>query len=549
MRPMKPKPMMPIWSGLGSTESEFIRAGGAGKPGYQDALAATPKNGLSQAAKGVGYVKSGRAMSVSGPRWRWIVKRNLVLVLSLCGLLAPHAGAGVFFKVTTIVIEGNDVPGVGAVTTINNIAVNDAGDWLVEADTDHFDPNADVVMLRNGSLYLREGQAVDPPGATISSFDSVNLNAGVHSGFNFFLDGTEGSTDDSGVYFDTTLVIQESDPVNLPGISPGTPYIGFFDVKINDANQLLIMASIDDPNIESTVDRALIGMNNDGTGGVVFLKEGDLVPGQKEELTDFETGPHATAFNNDGVPMFIVDMTGDTAMDSAVYVGNAVVAQEGSPSDVDLRPWSSLSSARVDLANTGNYVISGSLSGDAATNAVIVDASGKITQEGDPAPGATDFQLTGFGSGPVHITDRDQVLWYGDWDDANTEIDTGLVLDDALLIQEGVTVIDGRLVETVRGIEDGYKISRNGRFILARLEVMDQVLGVVDAVVMIEFCPGDVDLDGLVDQTDLGIVLASFGLCPGETGYSAQANLDTGDPCITQADLGILLSRFGLPCE
>ncbi|NUQ48390.1 MAG: hypothetical protein HUU27_00500 [Phycisphaerae bacterium] len=368
--------------------------------------------------------------------------------ISLLLLLSPIAASAgeVHFKITRLVLERDEIPGIGLVTSVNNLVVNNAGQWIVELDTDHPDPNADVLLLRDGVVYLREGQAIDPPPATISSFDSVTLNSAGDSAFNFFLDGTGGLNNDSGVYFNTNLLIQESDLVNLPEFSPSTPYIGFFDVKINDAGRLLLMASIDDPNIPTSVDRALILLDSDGGNETVILKEGDVPPGQTEQVADFLTGPHATAINDLGQCIYAVDLTGDTAADIAVYVDHVLVAQEGLPSGVDGRNWSTLGSAKVDLTNTGNYVISGGLAGDAATNLVIVSRTGKVVQEGDTFGDIAPWKVTGFGSGPVLMSDREHVLWWGDWDDPDTGRDTGLFLGDKLLIQEGVTVINGRTV-------------------------------------------------------------------------------------------------------
>jgi hypothetical protein len=58
--------------------------------------------------------------------------------------------------------------------------------------------------------------------------------------------------------------------------------------------------------------------------------------------------------------------------------------------------------------------------------------------------------------------------------------------------------------------------------------------------------PGDIDGDGKVDLSDLGILLATYNLCPGDPGYNPDANLaDDGDPCINLADLGVLLANYG----
>lgn len=57
-------------------------------------------------------------------------------------------------------------------------------------------------------------------------------------------------------------------------------------------------------------------------------------------------------------------------------------------------------------------------------------------------------------------------------------------------------------------------------------------------------CKGDIDGDGKVTQADLGILLASFGLCAGQPGFNAAADLDKNG-CVDQADLGVLLAFYG----
>jgi hypothetical protein len=61
-------------------------------------------------------------------------------------------------------------------------------------------------------------------------------------------------------------------------------------------------------------------------------------------------------------------------------------------------------------------------------------------------------------------------------------------------------------------------------------------------------CPADLDFDGSVGQSDLGILLAAFGTCPGQPGYHAGAGALGGDPCVTQSDLGVLLANYGIIC-
>jgi len=416
------------------------------------------------------------------PRCRFPRSLRLPCVVAGVLLLLPAvAAAGGAPQTVPLVVEGDSVPGVGLVTLINNIAVNGAGDWLVEADTDAA-ADFDVILLRNGVLELREGDApaAFPAGATLSSFDSVTLNDSGQSGFNFFLDGPPTNQDSSvDAYLDTSgsiaaemvEVIQESEEV--PDLSPGTPLIGIFDVKINDLGQLLVTASVDDPAIPTTVDRALYVWTTDpDTGGIVSSTligaEGDVLPGQAVALSDFGTGPHETAISPAGAVMFAVDIPGGL---DAIYGWESgsftELAQEGDASPVAGRNWASLTSISLDV-NLGHYVFRGTLDGDTATDSVLIHNGAAFIQEGDslPAIGGA-FTSTSFGTGPLEVSDSGDVLWYGDWNDPDTDVDTGLFLNDTLLVQEGVTTVPGLgVIDTLRGVEDGYHMSDDGTHVI-----------------------------------------------------------------------------------
>src|SRR5690606_39176795 len=93
------------------------------------------------------------------------------------------------------------------------------------------------------------------------------------------------------------------------------------------------------------------------------------------------------------------------------------------------RNWLSLSTLGVDLNDSGDYVYTGDLDGDSATNRVIIRNGALFAQEGDEPPGITGFAITSFGVAPiVQISNAGSVLWYADWDD-DTSRDTGLFLD------------------------------------------------------------------------------------------------------------------------
>jgi len=477
-------------------------------------------------------------------------------------LIVATTVLGVDFTVQAVVLEGDEIPGVGLITSIDNIAVNYYGQWLVEADTDNPDTDADSVLIMDGVLILREGDPLSAPeGATLGSFDSITLEAAGNRGHNYFLDGTGGTDDDSGVFWNDNLIYQEGE--EAPLFTAGTLFIGFLDVKINRDYDLLVTASVDDPNIESSVDRALYLVDLDPTGTIQDVRlvaaEGDTLPGQTEAVADIGTGPHTTAFNsyNNGDVLFFADLNGDVTRDGVIYLQESnnlnyiLIAQEGDPSPVTGRSWSSLSNPRLGLSDRRCHIFSGTLDGDTDTNLLLVKSGEKFRQKGDTMDAIDGFSLTSFGSGPLEINDRVEVLWYGDWDNPDTTMDEGLFLDDKLLIQEGVTILEGSPVDTIRGVEDGYHMSYTGDYIIAELVLSD---GREGAFLLTRdppppTCLGDVNGDGTVDPLDSGFTLARLG-CP--VGWGCDPGCDAADANrdgqVDPLDGGFILARFG-PCE
>jgi hypothetical protein len=343
-----------------------------------------------------------------------------------------------------------------------------------------------------------------------------------------------------------------------------TPYRGFFEAKINESNQILYIASVDDPAIASTVDQVLALVQVDGSGTVlsenVLVKEGDVLSGQTESVATFGTGPHNFALNDAGDRLFFVDLTGDTSADGVIYGNSVVLAQEGQPSPVASRNWSSLSSPELDLSNNGDYVFSGSLDGDSASNLVIIKNGAKFRQEGDLLvdPAVNTFAIQSFGTGPIDVADNGSVLWYCDFDDANTDTDTGLFLDDTLLVREGVTTVGGVAVDTIRGIQDGYMLSDNGKFVIFRAVLADGTDGafLIDLSGPHNYCTALANSTGLpaslawsgstsVSANDLVLTASD---CPRNVNglmiYSPEPTevpLGNGNLCLSNAPLGFVL--------
>jgi len=458
-----------------------------------------------------------------------------VIVLLSAAAGVAHAGALSFCWVFPPLYEGDAIPGVGNVTSINNLAINDDGEWIVEVDTDNPNTDADAALIKNGDLFLREGDPLAlPAGSTIDTFDSVNLNNNSDSGWNLFLDGAFGFSDDSGLFMNDELILQESFISTAEAFSPGTPYIGFFETKYNDADQLFVVASVDDPAIASSVDRALVIIS----GGVetVIGKEGDVLPGQVEAVADFGTSSDEFDFNDNGHSMYIADLTGDTAVDMAIYTNidgvNTLIAQEGFPSPVSGRNWQSLSSASVALNNAGDVAYRADLDGDTATDNVIILNGAVFAQEGDPSPDGPPIE--NLGSSP-RLDDNGNVLWVARW---NGNADEALLLNNEIVAQTGVTEVDGNTIVDLATGDDDFFISDNGRFIIFEGTMDD---GRSAAFFVEKPCFADCNGDGLLNILDFICYQGLF-----ETGSSdADCN---GDSLLNILDFICFQAAFEAGC-
>ena len=61
-------------------------------------------------------------------------------------------------------------------------------------------------------------------------------------------------------------------------------------------------------------------------------------------------------------------------------------------------------------------------------------------------------------------------------------------------------------------------------------------------------CVGDIDSSGVTDDADLVALMASFGLCEGQPGFDADADIDK-DGCITASDSSLLRGDLGCRCR
>lgn len=461
---------------------------------------------------------------------------------AVVALLAANAAA----QITPVVLEGDEVPGVGHVTRIYTLAINSHGEWSLEADTDQVDSSLDSVVLSGGfagtsAVLLQEGQALAAPdGATLKSFDSVTLNDAGDTGYNFLLNPFP-ATRDSGIYYNGALLLQEGDFSSAPQFSVGTALKNTFELKLNNAGGLLALSAYDDPGLSSTTDQALVRFD-DVAGDfteTVIAKEGDVI--DDTPVIGFLPGPHHFAFGDDGSAMFIADLDSpEPDNDLCLVVGSTVVARENGLSTFENRRFRNLLRS-VDLNASGDYVFRVGLS-DPADEDSVVDAIIKndevIVLEGETLPGLS----LGAGNGPVCLDADGNVLWYGAFQ-GDSGPTAALFVNEEIIVQEGDLINGVELVDIEDG-QHGFALSETGGWVIFRGDLAGGISGVF--VLQVNACGADLTDDGAVGAADLNLLLSSFGASCPEAADCFGADLD-GNGVVDAADLNLLLSEFG--CE
>lgn len=387
------------------------------------------------------------------------------LLRTALALLLSPAPALAQCTVELVLEQDQTVVGAGDIDTIDNLAVNGFGAWRAWVDTDGSVFTDEVVIDQDLNVILQEGVALPAPaGASVLGFDSLTLDDAGGSLANLRLTGTAGSNDDSGLYFGDQLVIQEGDGSTAPGFGAGTVYKEFREVKANAFGEALAIVTVDDPDILSTSDRALVRIQVDGAGNLVaetvVAKEGTPLPGMTS-LADFGSLSRQLAFNNAGQALFLA--SGQPAQ--TLYLDQTPLIAANTPSPIPGRNYSSLSSVSADLNDQGDWVAVPLLTGTQAGNQALIKNGTVLVQKGETHPEIAPFVITSLGSGPVHIDNQGRVLWYAAWSDGSAT-NEGWFLDDELIVQEGVTLVNGTPIFSITGNSRTSDLSDDGGFFL-----------------------------------------------------------------------------------
>jgi hypothetical protein len=313
----------------------------------------------------------------------------------------------------------------------------------------------------------------------------------------------------------------------------------------NDGDIDLFFADYDNGDVGDINDRLLLNQGNgsflDASDPAHFQNTGWLVSG-------FGTRGQIADLNTDGKPDLLRAQAGNT---TAIY--------QSSTQSAFFNRFQDLNGNAVYFASAGDLNMDGKLD-------VVVTSDGTdlyLINTGNKPDGTVNWathimpaQTGGFGANSV-IADLDKdgnndvIIVDVDVDiagcDRVTDIlrNTGGPVNNLFSYQSNnVGIGEGNLI----GVHDVAVFDINND------SCLDLVMGRCSSTQVwiqqgcVAPCPTDLDNSGGTDQSDLGILLAAFGTCPGDAGHNAAAGALAGDPCVTQADLGVLLAAFGVSC-
>ena len=438
--------------------------------------------------------------------------------LSFTALLALGATAQAQTTLTPVLSEGVEVMPNGSVTSINHVDVNNSGDWLIEYGTDNPDSSLKFGLAFNGVAIHLEGTDLGFPASHLGSWvwasgtiDSIDINdlgdrsllfnvadvAAVLPNHRvlFWTNGTTGITYpllEEGVTLVDSMIVPAGFSLEEP---VGAVWDSISEVWQNNSNELIVGGRT---NTDS--DDMLVKIVHDGAGNIlsqtmfavdgvdhaaVFGASGDH---GGSTVQGFTMNQENIDFNDSGQTIFMVDDNAGTGTstsdnDSHYYLDTTEIIWEADPSpQLNGFPYGHLTSAEVSINNAGDWIVVVEDDGPTSDDFMLIKNGAIVRKEGDPVPAiAGGWVITGSGWGQPVIHDNDSITWLCDWADA-TGFDGGLFRDDTILIQEGVTIVNGSLVEDIEASSRYMSASENGSWILKRI----QTTGDVDVAVLIE---------------------------------------------------------------
>ena len=482
-------------------------------------------------------------------------KLQIGIGFGFVGLLAPVTNAQTFTEITR---EGAPVPGVPGenVSRIDHVDINNNGDWLIELDSDAADSNADHYLIHNGTVLHQQGTSTginSPVGAVMGSFvDVVDINDNGDIMTTIPAVRSDGSSTTLLIRNGITLIEDDVTPCGIPGMPAGTFYSGVSEAWQNNNGQILFAGNVALGGTGST--SILVRIDLDGAGNIMsetkVAMAGETLTGPNHvtPIQGFSFSKARNGINDSGDYWWYVDddhtvAPGSTLSDANIYVNQTLLYNEADPFPTpgNTFTFDHFSTAEIDMNIHGDFVFAGfDRDPDSSNDSWIYKVEGGIltvlAHEGEPVPASIPgtWNTAGFGfGGIVPMSNNGDVLWFLDWDDPDTTIDTALLYNNNVVILEGVTDFGGILVNNVPNGDNEVAMSDNGQRAITESE-LDGSIDIVHTVILVDsvgsaYCdpannnstggPGVLTAEGSTTASFNNVTLNVSGLPTGEFGF------------------------------
>ncbi|MCB9903540.1 MAG: hypothetical protein H6831_03950 [Planctomycetes bacterium] len=466
-----------------------------------------------------------------------------LLPLALAASVAAGGLASAQSTITPLVEQGDAVPGVGLVTSIERSAVNNSGEWAVVVDTDNQSSALDLVVLRNGSLIMQEGvinSGFDSPvGGWFYDVRQLELNdAGELLAV---LRGNRSDLTPVDLAVVAGRAIVETDVTPAPSDVPAT-YTHWSAIQMawmNNSGQLLVSGSVNDGPGGTNSARLLARFELDGLGGftsqTTLAYASQLLPGHDAYVQYPGNALTSCALNDAGKVLWLVDDE-DTSLaggangccDTWYHLDATPLIREGAPTGLGTDNWNSFHSSSVALGASGQWA--GRFYTDEpspANYALVKNGTTLMHRSGDVVPGVDGSPTITQFAGRVSMTSDDQVIWQCTWPGPGTAI----FRDDEVLVQKNVTTTGGDLIVNIPSNLWERSVSNDGTFITQEMTVA-RAGGNKVGCYLISLSP----------------VAATLCVGDGSDGICPCANLSapgSGEGCASSLGHGALLTALG----
>ncbi len=371
----------------------------------------------------------------------------MMLSSSIAALVA--AAGGFDATIETLVAKGDSLAGLGDVTWIGHFDVGRGADWTAQVGLDA--PLTLEALVVNGAPIAAYNQATNVPGISYTHAFPPQMNDAGSVAWPSLVEPF--FTYESALFVDGELMLLDGDPGLAPELPPGLSFRFFQAARIGRA-ETVVACDLTGPTA-GLFHQCLLRVANDAaTAQAVVVQTGDLLPGAPGPVVSVADALEEYDLNRLGSVAYVVGTEGGLAW---VFVDDTLVLGSGDA----LAPLGlAFQQARgVALNDQGNWAVVAALAGGAGSvGALVVDGS-VLVHEGDPGPGG--FVLTSI-AWSIDLTSHGRALWRGAWADPDSTRDEGIFLDERLLIQEGVTLINGRVLTALGRAT----ISDDGRVLL-----------------------------------------------------------------------------------